>query len=99
MPPRRKNFGKTTAHAEQQREDNNFKDFVLGGIEGYMLWLRYQSSHKLDERQIEVLSKTFKLKLMHLYAQVISVLITKYAEIGARGSIFLLVMSFSSFFC
>ena len=69
MPPRRKNFGRTTAHAEQQRAGINFKGFVLGGkIEGYMLWLRYQSSHKLEERQIEGLSKIFKLKLSRLYA-------------------------------
>ena len=58
MPPRRKNFGQTTAHAEQQRAEINFKGFVLGGqIKSYMLWLRYQSGHKLEESQIEVLSK------------------------------------------
>ena len=58
MPPRRKNFGQTTVHAEQQRADINFKGFVVGGqIESYMLRLRYQSCHKLEESQIEVLSK------------------------------------------
>ena len=51
MPPRRQSLGRTTAHAEQQRTDINFKGFVLGGsIEGYMLWLSYQSGHKLEER-------------------------------------------------
>ena len=69
MPPRRQSLGRTTAHAEQQSAGINFKGFVLGDrIEGYMIWLRYQSGHKLEERQIKVLSKTFNLKLRYLYA-------------------------------
>ena len=75
MPPRRQSLGRTTAHAEQQRAGISFKGFVLGRkIEGYMLWLRFQSGHKLEERQIEVISK---LKLRRLYGQVVSMLIAK----------------------
>ena len=78
MPPRRKNFGGTTAHAMQQGVGISFKGFVLGRkIEGYMLWMRFQSGHKLEERQIEVLSKDIQTEAKRLYGQVVSMLIAK----------------------